>query len=210
MMSNPQIYRLIHMDNLPIYLERMGLHSPNHWPPDGLIYKPIHNVSIQKSRKTTPIQCGPGGTIHDYIPFYFGPRSPMLLQLHTGRVEGYNEGQEPLIYLVSDVQTISQAGIGFVFSDGHGIVSYTSWFDDLVNLNKIDWTVVHARYWVDTPEDPDRQRKKQAEFLIHKFLPWTLITEIGVIDKQAEQKVKAILAQYSLTTLVRIQPGWYY
>jgi len=34
------------------------------------------------------------GVIHDYASFYFGPRSPMLLQLHTGRVAGYNETQD--------------------------------------------------------------------------------------------------------------------
>ena len=30
--------------------------------------------------------------MHDYVPFYFGVLSPMLLQLKTGRVTGYNEG----------------------------------------------------------------------------------------------------------------------
>ena len=38
-------------------------------------------------------------------------------------VENYDEGQEPLIYAVSTVETIAQAGLGFVFSDGHGIAA---------------------------------------------------------------------------------------
>lgn len=38
--------------------------------------------------------------MHDYVPFYFGPLSPMMLNLKTGRVAGYEEDQEPLIYLV--------------------------------------------------------------------------------------------------------------
>lgn len=83
---------------------------------NGHEYRTIHNQSIQSSRSTWEIQCGPGGVIHDYVSFYFGPRSPMLYQLHTGWVQGYDEGQQPLIYLVSSVQAIEQSGVGFVFS----------------------------------------------------------------------------------------------
>ncbi|WP_040415676.1 DarT ssDNA thymidine ADP-ribosyltransferase family protein [Desulfococcus multivorans] len=72
-------------------------------------------MDIQKIRRQRPIGCGPGGTVHDYVAFYFGPRSPMLLQLHTGRVEDYDEGQEPLIYAVSTVGIITQRGLGFIF-----------------------------------------------------------------------------------------------
>lgn len=47
----------------------------------------------------------------------------MLYQLHTGFVNGYKEGQEPIIYLVSSVQAVDQAGIPYVYSDGHGIAN---------------------------------------------------------------------------------------
>ncbi len=87
------IVRLVHIDNLPLLLQREGLHAPNSAPDDGLAYKPIHNPAIQRRRRIRHIPCGPGGVIHDYAPFYFGQRPPMLLQLHTGRVQGYNEGQ---------------------------------------------------------------------------------------------------------------------
>ena len=95
----------------------------------------------------------------------------MLLQLHTGRVENYDEGQEPLIYAVSTVETIAQAGLDFVFSDGHGIAAFTQWFDDLNDLDKVDWDMAYADYWADTVDDMDRQRRKQAEFLGASILP---------------------------------------
>ena len=107
--SPTPIYRFLHVDNLPIYLQRAALHAPNHIPNDGLVYKTIHNVNIQQRRKVTRLPCGPRGVIHDYVSFYFGPRSPMLFQLHTGRVAGYTEKQEPLIYLVSMVQAVVQS-----------------------------------------------------------------------------------------------------
>ncbi|GAF98949.1 unnamed protein product, partial [marine sediment metagenome] len=125
------------------------------------------------------IPCGPGGFIHDYIPFYFGYLSPMLLQLHTGRVAGYAEGQTPIIYLKTTAQTIAQSGAGFVFSDGHGIAHYTEWFDTLDDLDKVDWEMVYQRYWSDNVDDMDRQRRKQAEFLVHRFCNWSLIRGIA-------------------------------
>jgi len=121
---NPvRIVRLMHIDNLSICLQRGGMHAPNNAPADGLIYRTIHNIEIQQQRQSRHIPCGPGGTIHDYVPFYFGVRSPMLYQLCKGQVENYDEGQDPLIYAVSSAQTVVQANMPFVFSDGHGIAA---------------------------------------------------------------------------------------
>lgn len=132
------ILRFIHKDNLHIYLRRGGIHAPNNLPNDGLEYKTIHDAEIQSKRSASPIPCGAQGCIHDYVSFYFGCLSPMMLKLKTGRVAGYNEGQEPLIYLVSTAQEIQKSGNPFVFSDGHGIARFTQWFDDLQNLDKVD------------------------------------------------------------------------
>ena len=110
------IFRFIHIDNLRSCLERGGLHAPNHCPDDGKMYRTIHNVDVQNKRHEISIPCGPGGTIHDYVPFYFGYLSPMMLNLRTGKVPGYEEGQTPLIYLVTTAQAVRDRGAGFVFS----------------------------------------------------------------------------------------------
>ncbi len=205
------IYRIIHVDNLGVCIQRGGFYAPNHVPDDGLRYRIIHNVEIQNVRRERNIPCGAGGTVHDYVSFYFGPRSPMLLQLHTGQVKDYDEGQEPLIYIVSTVEKVLHHGLQFVFSDGHGIASFTTWFDDLKNLGKVDWNMVYANYWADTLADMDRQRRKQAEFLIYRFCPFEVVTEIGVLNLQMKQRVEKILQQYNITNLpVGIHPEWYY
>ena len=206
------IYRLMHIDNLEVLLRRGGLHAPKHTPDDGLPYRTIHNVEIQAERRVRLIGCGPKGTIHDYVSFYFGPRSPMLFQLKTGWVPGYNEGQEPLIYLVSSAQFVVQQGVSFIFSDGHGIAAFTSWYDSIADLDKVDWTTVNAKYWKDDTDDMDRQRRKQAEFLIHRFCPWQAIEEIGVFNSAAKYKAEGIFSRFdvSLRRDVAIRPGWYY
>ena len=207
------IYRLVHLDNLEVLLRRGGLHAPNQTPNDGLPYRTIHNVDIQAERHVRPIPCGPGGTIHDYVSFYFGYLSPMLLQLKTGRVAGYGEeGQEPLIYLVTSAQKAADAGVPFVFSDGHGIAAFTDWYDDLADLDKVDWGMVYQRYWADNTNDMDRQRRKQAEFLAYQLCPWELIEEIVVINSEAEDRVVGILSSFdvSLRSKVSVRSGWYY
>lgn len=207
------IFRFLHIYNLHICLRRGGLHAPNFTPDDGLDYRTIHNLEIQSQRRVYRIPCGPRGVIHDYVSFYFGYLSPMMLQLKTGQVEGYDEGQEPLIYLVSTAQAVRDAGLGFVFSDGHGIAAFTDWFDDLADLDKVDWRMVYERYWADNSRtDMDRQRRKQAEFLIHRFCPWASIQEIVVMNVQMRARVQAIMAEFpaNLRRNVRVQRNWYY
>lgn len=206
------IFRFIHVDNLATCLRRKGIHSPNHTPADGIEYRTIHNVEIQNERHNTKIDCGPNGVIHDYVAFYFGYLSPMLLQLHTGRVQDYSEGQEPLIYLVSTAQEVHNSGTGFVFSDGHGIAAFTQWYDDLQHLDDVDWSMVYQKYWADNMNDMDRQRRKQAEFLVHQFCDWKLITEIAVINDRMKERVEDILQNFpaSLRRPVQVRRGWYY
>ena len=206
------LYRLVHVDNLSTLLTRGALHAPHTTLNDGLPYRSIHNVSVQANRHVKTIPCGPGGTIHDYVPFYFGPLSVMLLNLKTGRVAGYNEGQEPLIYLLTTAQMIQQAGVRFVFSDGHGLATFTDWYDDLARLDQVDWKIVGARYWPDTPEDNDCQRRKQAEFLVWQSLDWSLLRGIAVLNAAMKQCVEAILNQFPQRARpqVAVKSNWYY
>ena len=206
------IYRMVHIDNLTVLLERNGLHAPNHVPGDVLHYRTIHDASVQKARHGTRVTCCKRGTVHDYVPFCFGYLSPMLLQLKTGQVQGYNEGQRTLIYLVSYAQTIEESGVDFVFSDGHGLATYSHWYNDLDDLNQVDWSMVSEKYWSDNVNDMDRQRRKQAEFLIHQFCPWELIEEIGVFSSDMRTRVRHEMEQYDSRMMkpVNLQRCWYY
>jgi len=134
----------------------------------------------------------------------------MLLQLKTGRVAGYNDGQEPLIYLKTTVQAVTEAGLRFVFSDGHGIAAFTQWFDTLERLDQVDWNMVYQRYWRDEVNDMDRQRRKQAEFLIYQSCPWALIQEIGVVNTTMKTHVEKTLEEFNGSPLVNVRPAWYY
>lgn len=206
------LYRMVHLDNLSTLVVRGALHAPNFTPNDGMHYRTIHNVGVQASRHNWPIWCGPRGTCHDYIPFYFGPLSVMLLNLKTGRVPGYEEGQAPLVYLTTTAQRVRDAGCPFVFSDGHGLATFTNWYDDLARLDNVDWNLVGARYWADQPDDNDRQRRKQAEFLVWKVLDWSLIDGIGVLSVKMRHNVESLLNRYPDVhrPKIEVRSEWYY
>ncbi len=206
------ILRFMHIDSLRVVMQREGLHAPNSTPRDGLIYRTIHNTEVQERRAKKQIPCGPRGVVHDYVPFYFGPLSPMMLNLKTGRVPGYTDGQEPLIYLTTAAQSVAQNGARFVFSDGHSIAAYTAWFDNLAQLDKVDWNMVNQRYWTDNSSDMDRQRRKQAEFLVHQFCHWSLIQAVMVIDDVRKTQVEQVFSNFApaMRRPILIKRDWYY
>lgn len=136
----------------------------------------------------------------------------MLLNLHTNRVEGYREGQAPLIYLVTSIPRVTEAQRPWVFSDGHGLAALTDFYDDAAKLVEVDWALVSERYWADSPDDNDRKRRKQAEFLVWEHLPWTAIGGIGVLNGAVKARVEKILAEHPgvHAPRVRVRWNWYY
>lgn len=187
------VFRLVHIDCLDTLIRRGAIHAPDRCPADGRPYRSTHDAEVQVKRAARPVPCGPGGSVADYVSFYFGPRGPMLYRLKTGWGVDYTEGQEPLIYLVCHAQDLVAQGHRIAFSDGHGLAAFTRWFADLSNLDEVDWENVYATFWNDTEEYPDRQRRKQAEFLVHGEVPWNLISEISVSTQRMLRRVEAIL-----------------
>jgi len=76
----------------------------------------------------------------------------------------------------------------------------------------VDWDMVNQRYWKDNVNDMDRQRRKQAEFLIHEFCPWEVIQDITVQNAATMARVEAVLNDFPADQrkLVNINTGWYY
>lgn len=166
------------------------------------------HIKERRARRIVPI--APGGTLADYVPFYFAPRSPMLFAIHTGSVEGYTEGQIEVLHLVTSVETIQKKKFPFAFTDGHAEIAFSRFYDDVSALDQIDWDIIKATYWNDTDQDNDKKRRRQAEFLVYQFFPWELVEEIGVINDTVAERVKGILSSLRKYPEVMIQKKWYY
>ncbi|GAB3662184.1 toxin-antitoxin system toxin DarT [Actinocorallia lasiicapitis] len=165
---------------------------------------------IKDRRAAHRVTAGQAGHLNDYAPFYFAPRSPMLYAINSGRVGGVAHGQRKMLHLVSSCEAIQQEGLPFVFTDGHATMKFSSVFTDLRDLDKIDWLIMGERFWHDTQEDNDRKRRRQAEFLVHRRLPWSLIGEIGVIDHLIAGQARELLGDAAHRPPVIVRPEWYY
>jgi hypothetical protein len=125
-----RIYHFTHIDNLPGILEARGLVCNNDCRTREVS---IANDEIQEERSRKQDPCEPGGNLPDYVPFYFCFRSPMLLRIQSGQGR-YKGGQKRLVYLVSSVQRVIEAGLDYVFTDRHGIRRYAAFFTDPSDL----------------------------------------------------------------------------
>jgi hypothetical protein len=177
----------------------------------GTLQVEIGDRGIKAWRRTKPIKVGPGGVAADYVPFYFAPRSPMLYKIKHHGVEQYREGrQEPLIHLVTAVDIIEELGLPFVFSDGNCAKSITAIFDDLADLDEVDWPLMKQQMWNDTASDGDRMRRRMAEFLVYDRVPWSAFLGVGTMTEDVATQVRNILAGFRLSGDVIVKRDWYY
>ena len=204
------IYHITHVDNLPAILQHGGLFCDADVASRCPTHRNIGYSHIKERRLTTPVPVGPRGALGDYVPFYFAPRSPMLFVIDRGGVPAYTEGQEPVLHLVASAEAVVAARLGFAFTDGHAVMAISGYFDDLGQLPRVDWNVMGARYWNDTQADQDRKRRREAEFLVHRFFPWALVEEIGTLTPAMRERVESLLPVAGYRPRVTECPGWYY
>ena len=80
------VFHITHWENLPSILQAGGLAAKNLLARGGITCRSIAFPSVQDRRSRTTVPCGPGGTLHDYVPFFFAARSaPFAYALSSAR-----------------------------------------------------------------------------------------------------------------------------
>ncbi|MBU2666516.1 DUF4433 domain-containing protein [Actinoplanes bogorensis] len=96
--------------------------------------------------------------------------SPDIVRTPGPPAGRYQGGDRPLIYLVTNVRAVVEAGLTWVATDGNAATATSEFTTDSSSmLGMVDWPLMEAERWNNTQEDPDRQRRRQAEFLVHGF-----------------------------------------
>jgi len=160
------IFRIIHRNNLDDVLAN-GCRCRS--AATGQKYVEIGNQELIQRRVGRQIPCGPGGTLNDYVPFYFTPYSPMLYNIKTGYGGVPKKPISEILILVSGLPKLKEMSIPFVFSDRHAYLKTALFSDDLADLNRITWPVLQERNF--RKDDLDRFEKYQAEALVHRHVP---------------------------------------
>lgn len=171
----------------------------------------VGDASIKSRRALIDVTGGLGGKLCDYVPFYYAPRSPMLSSIQFGNVPGVSADQRRLVYLVSSTEAAYAAGLACVFTDGNAAKAFTAFHEDAANLSEVvDWPLMQARYWANTVDDPDRRRRRMAEFLVHRALPLELVTELAVYDESVAAHGAEVLREAGSTLSLAIRRDWYF
>lgn len=209
-MTNPVpdkiwLYRITHFSNLP-HILKYGIVTAGH-PHADKDFVSIGNPSLIAARHHTGVPVSPYGALGDYVPFYFGPHSPMLLQVKTGHGGIPMRPQGEIIYLISELNMIKDAGCRYCFTDGHAWDSMSEYFNDPQFLDRVDWAVVRLKYWKNTEDDIDRKRRKQAELLVHDILPVSCIHAIVVNDRERLKFARQTVENAGLAIDVHLSEG---
>ncbi|WP_089604390.1 type II toxin-antitoxin system toxin DNA ADP-ribosyl transferase DarT [Acinetobacter piscicola] len=206
---NPDLYHIVHIDKLSSIISN-GLLS------DSLVSQKqfggtVIGLNHIKQRRLVDLtfSCYPDLHVGECVPFYFCPRSVMLYMIHQGSSQlAYNDGQSQIIHLRFEMDECIQWAVRslkrWVFTSTNAGSRFFEDFNNLNDLNKLDWEAILSRYWSSCRE------YKQAEFLIENLVPWCLVKEIGVKNQVVFNQVTTLLVGQSHRPHVRIQPDWYY
>lgn len=205
-----RIYRILHIDNLAGIVEQGGLWAGNEMAAKSIPYRQIglQNLTQQRMGRAVPID--PGGNLNDYVPFYFCPRSVMLFNIHSGRVPTYTEGQAPIIYMVTTVETIAKDSHPFVFTDRHAKFAVASFSSDLSDLTLLDWPTIQSDDFAHRKDDPERKDRKAAEFLVYRFVPLQSILGIAAYSQKWKDECDRLLKAAEIQVKVKVHPGWFF
>jgi ssDNA thymidine ADP-ribosyltransferase, DarT len=112
---------------------------------------------------------------------------------------------------VSTVGAVIDAGIPWVFSDGNCGAILTGYYDSRDELDaKVDWPLQRQQMWNSTADDPTRETRRAAEFLVYMLMPWSLVRWLVVRSEAAAATVGAHLSEAGESREVLVRPQWYY
>jgi hypothetical protein len=205
-MPAPKPTKLFHITaiaNLSAICNAGALLSKNHGAAAGINYQNIAHQGVQSARAGRAVPNPPGGVVHDFVPFYFAPRSPMLYAIHGGRVVDCQYRQQDIVHWVTTVERVTANHQQYVFYDRNATLSFSQAYTNLALLDEvIAWDLLlaepslggYCKYWRSDENYPDRMERRQAEFLLKDRVPLSDFLGIGVYDEIRANEVRGILA----------------
>jgi|SRR5579859_5261591 len=203
-----RIFRITHINNIAWLLEHgvqcrsSSLVDPN--------YVEIGNPDLIDKRRRRAVPIAPGGTLSDYVPFYFTPFSPMLYNIKTGYQGIRQRSMSEIAILVGSLHRLVERGVPFVFTDRHAYLQAAVFSSSLAELANLDWKSLRARDFKRDANDLSRFERYQAEALIHQQMPVDALDGIVCYGPAQVATLGAAIANGGLTIPVVAKAGWYF
>lgn len=201
------IFRITHRDNVPWLLEN-GLHCASSSTQDPNFVS-IGKPDLIERRQSRRVPIPPGGTLADYIPFYFTPCSPMLYNIHTGHGVRQRENAE-IVVLVSSLDQLDQHELPYVFTDRHAYLVTARFFQNRSDLRHIDFGLLQSKDFKRDREDPDKFDSYQAESLVHGQIPASALLGFGCYTEEVRSEIDARSSELGLGLKAAVRRNWYF
>lgn len=170
------IYHMTHINNLETIL-KYGLLSHN----NNVVNSRIDNPDVNDRRDfNEPIY---HKNLHSYVPFYFNPRNPMLFV--------NRDKEEEIVILAFDKRLIYSKGA--IFTNGNASVRGTKFYNDLNDLDKLNWECIKSKYWNDFK---DGKREIMSEVLIPDKVDIDKLQKIYCYNRDTKLKIEKLLFNY--------------
>ena len=203
-----RIFRITHVHNVPWMLDK-GLHCKTSKVTDPN-FVPIGMAELIAKRTARTVPIKPGGPLCDYVSFYFTPWSVMMYNITTGYNNVIKRTNAEIAILVSSLHKLKEVGTPFVFTNGHAYMQESDYFDDLGDLDKIDWELLRRKDFKRDPEDPGKVGRYQAEALAYRHVPVDALLGVACYDSATKATLDAHVRRLGLNTTVKIIPSWYF
>lgn len=201
------IFRIVHRENLAWTLQH-GVHARSSGQVNHA-YVDIGNPELIGKRNGRDIDVPPGGTLSDYVPFYFTPRSPMLLNIKTGR-HVRQRGNDEILILVSSLPRIQESGLAFLFTDRHAYLQTAEFYSELARLDRIDWDILQRSDFKRDNDDLGKFERYQAEALIFQHVPVSALLGIACVNDAVAAQLRPQIAAAGSELKVAATPGWFF
>jgi hypothetical protein len=199
------LFHITHVDNLASIVSS-GLLCDTRVASGAVTATTIGNTSIKNRRLWWTLNLPDRPVVGDFVPFYFCPRSVMLYQVHFGHA-AWKGGQDHVVHLVSRLSRVVASRRRIVFTDSNAATKYAVPSEDLSTLDvTIDWKVMPLVQWSGSPT----KERRQAELLVHDFVPWAAIERVVVMSNSIASAVTRIMRGAAHQPLVTVDPTWYY
>lgn len=202
------IFRIVHRDNVPWILEH-GMHcrtSPTQAP----TFRTIGNSDLIDKRQRREVPIPPGGTLSDYVPFYFTPYSPMMLNITTGYGGVTKVPNEEIVIFVSSLPRLTELARPFVFTDRHAYLQAANFYSDYGELDRVDWALLRSRNFAHDPDDPEKGARYQAEALVHGHVPLEAFLGLVCYSDEMKDVLDQMVGDRGLNLQVFKRTRWYF
>lgn len=176
-------YHFTHIDNLSSIVAHDGLYSINMQKNLNITHHNFAIMDIQQRRSKMEVPAGPGGVVHDYVPFNFATTNKMLLRLVNSKVVD----QPYIVFMAVPIEKILEKNVVFTDASANTITP-PHFYNNPNDLNKLDWNLIDSTKWGGTSDD--ESQSKLAEVLVYERVPLSWIDTYIVFDKIGETAVK--------------------